>query len=163
MISWQDSWSRAGFELLMVKSLTFSVPFVNIYWQQLLDSLLVHLVALDSQLVPLESAEAQLVFLEGRLFWSIPRRSGWQNVHSTASIPAGKADSTGNSTKHRNSRQDAVMADKGREISKGSKSPACVAHKPDGATFWNFGINSSLPQAISLQKQNTFGICLWPF
>lgn len=62
--------------------------------------------------------------------------SGWQNVHSTASTPAGKADSTGNSTKHGNSKQDAVMADKCREISKGGKSPARVPHKPDGTRIF---------------------------
>lgn len=50
--------------MLMVKSLTHSVLLVNIYWQKLLDSLLVQLVVLDSQLVPLGSAEVQLVFLE---------------------------------------------------------------------------------------------------
>lgn len=104
----------------MVKSLTPSALLVNIYWQNLLHSPSVQLVALDSQLVLLESTEVQLVFLEGRLFWS---PCGWQNVHSTASIPAGKADSTGNSPKHRNSKQDAVMADKCREIPKGGKPP----------------------------------------
>lgn len=63
-------------------------------------------------------------------------RSGWQNVHSTASIPAGKADSTGNSPKHGNSKQDAVMADKCRGISKGGKSPAPASHKPDGTRIF---------------------------
>lgn len=120
----------------MVKSLIPSALLVNIYWQKLLPSLLVQLVALDAQLVAPESAEVQLVFLEGRLFWSVPRRSGWQNVHSTASIPAGKADNTGNSPKHGNSKQDAVMADKCTEISEGGKSPARVSHKPDGTRIF---------------------------
>lgn len=136
-----------------------SALLVNIYWQKLLHSLLVQLVALDSQLVPLESAEVQLVFLEGRLFWRV-----LDSRMCTALLPPqlGKLTALGTlpSTGTAN-RMLWWLTNAGKYPKEANHQPVYPINLMGPEFLYQQLTTTGCP--ISLQKQSTFGIYLWPF
>lgn len=129
MITFQDAWSRAGFMLLMFKSLIPSAVLISSYWQKLFPRPLQQLVSLKSHLGAVQrsswafwkrgSSGASHVLLDGRIYATL-LQSQLGNLTTLGTLP--------------NMRITNMMLwwlTNAGEKSKEGKSPAYVSHNTD--------------------------------